>query len=52
MQNHISLRPNPVVTSYLKHFQIAQVNLSLFLKEQPQLKKRIRFFKEQNRRHA
>jgi hypothetical protein len=40
MQNHISLRPNPAVTSYLEHFQVAQVNLNLFLQEEKPQKRR------------
>ena len=45
MQNYISLRPNPAVNSYLEHFQVAQVNLNLFLLEEKTQKKRRRFIK-------
>lgn len=54
MQNHISLQPNPTVTSYLEHFQVAQVNLNLFLQEEKPAKRR-KFFKKghaKQRHHA
>ncbi|HEY0744165.1 MAG TPA: hypothetical protein VGD40_22015 [Chryseosolibacter sp.] len=34
MENHITLRPHPSTLSYLKHFQVAQRNLNLFIQEQ------------------
>ncbi|HEY0656714.1 MAG TPA: hypothetical protein VGD65_26450 [Chryseosolibacter sp.] len=34
MENHISLRPHPSTLSYLRHFQVAQRNLNLFIQEQ------------------
>ena len=43
MQNYMSLRPNPTVTSYLKHFQTAQMNLNLFKEEERVTKRRRRF---------
>ena len=42
MQNHISLRPNPSVVSYLKNFQIAQVNFKLFMEEEERIARRRR----------
>jgi hypothetical protein len=40
MENNILLRPHPTVTSYLKHFQLAQRNLSLFVQEERERKKK------------
>jgi hypothetical protein len=49
MQNNISLQPNPVVASYLKHFQIAQRNLNLFLKEEKPVKRKRKFKSQLNK---
>lgn len=40
MVNNISLRPNPVTVSYLNHFQVAQINFNLFIREERILKRR------------
>lgn len=40
MENNISLHPNPVTISYLQHFQIAQLNFNLFIKEERWQKRR------------
>jgi hypothetical protein len=40
MENNISLRPNPAIISYLTHFQVAQLNLNLFIREERLLKRR------------
>jgi hypothetical protein len=47
MENNISLRPNPATISYLSHFQVAQINLNLFIQEE-RLLKRIRKLKTQS----
>jgi len=49
MQNNISSQPNPVVTSYLKHFQIALMNLNLFLQEEKPIKRRRKFNRQLNK---
>ena len=41
MENNIELRPNPVTISYLRQFQMAQLNLNLFISEE-RLQKRKR----------
>jgi hypothetical protein len=40
MENNISLRPNPATISYLTHFQMAQINLNLFIREERLLKRK------------
>jgi hypothetical protein len=45
MENHISLSPSPVLISYLKHFQVAQKNLHLNIREE-KLRRQRRKFKE------
>lgn len=49
MQNNISSQPNPVVTSYLKHFQIALMNFNLFQQEEKPLKRRRKFTRQLNK---
>lgn len=46
MVNNISLRPSPVTVSYLNHFQVAQINLNLFIREE-----RIQKRKRKNKNH-
>lgn len=40
MENNILLRPSPVTISYLRHFQVAQKNLNLFIKEERLMKRK------------
>jgi len=40
MENNISLRPNPATISYLRHFQVAQLNLNLFIRDERLLKRK------------
>jgi hypothetical protein len=46
MENNISLRPNPAIISYLTHFQVAQINHNLFIREERMLKR-----KRKNKNH-
>ncbi len=40
MENNITLRPHPATVSYLSHFQVAQLNLNLYIQEQRLQKKK------------
>jgi hypothetical protein len=51
MENYISLSPNPVTVSYLQHFQVAQVNHWLFIKEE-RMSKRKRKTRPAVKRHG
>jgi hypothetical protein len=42
MENHILLRPLPLPMSYVRHFQVAQRNFTLYIEEERQKKKKQR----------
>jgi hypothetical protein len=49
MENKISLTPDPVALSYRRHFQVAQLNLKLFIKEERLQKKKLKMKKLETR---
>ena len=42
MENHIKLTPGFNANSYLRHFQVAQLNFYLFIQEEKMNKKRFK----------
>jgi hypothetical protein len=42
MENNIKLSTNFNANSYLTHFQVAQINFSLVIQEEPLIKRRFR----------
>lgn len=42
MENNIKLGSNYHVNSYLKHFQVAQVNFNLVVQEEPRFRQKFR----------
>lgn len=42
MENYIKLTPAYATNSYLKHFQVAQINFMLAIQEEPLMKRKFR----------